>query len=204
MCTASSHVAPRSPPGQKKGGAAALKFEAEATAHLQRTNVPVTNDSPKFGGDDAATQLLAVLSPSGFVDSTEVRHALAHFDNNICLLLKSGTLHRHKGPCHHVIRATARLAQLIDSMCFAEVPLHHPLDAPAQQQQQQQHSAKGEDWRFSVYTCCPAGPDGASRPGAARHQLLRRGRRAGGRHGRRRGPQRQPLHSGGCSGELGP
>ena len=65
------------PPGQKKGGAAALKFEAEATAHLQRTNVPVTNDSPKFGGDDAATQLLAVLSPSGFLDSTEVRDTTA-------------------------------------------------------------------------------------------------------------------------------
>jgi hypothetical protein len=34
--------------------------------------VPVTNDAPKFGPEDAATQLLAVLSSDGFVDSTEV------------------------------------------------------------------------------------------------------------------------------------
>lgn len=47
-------------------------FEAEATAHLKRSGVPVTDDSPKFGAEDVQTELLAILSSDGFVDSTEV------------------------------------------------------------------------------------------------------------------------------------
>ena len=37
----------RSRAAGKTGGAPTLKFEAEATAHLQRSGVPVTDDSPK-------------------------------------------------------------------------------------------------------------------------------------------------------------
>ena len=37
----------RSRAGGKAGTGPSLKFEAEATAHLQRTGVPVTDDSPK-------------------------------------------------------------------------------------------------------------------------------------------------------------
>ncbi len=55
----------------KKGGGGGLKFEAEATAHLQRSGVPVTDDKPKYRPEDAATRLLAILSESGFVQSTE-------------------------------------------------------------------------------------------------------------------------------------
>jgi len=58
--------------GQKKGGAAGLKFEAEATAHLQRSGVPLTDDSPKYSPNACATELLAILTSDGFVDSTEV------------------------------------------------------------------------------------------------------------------------------------
>jgi len=62
--------------GQKKGGAAGLKFEAEATAHLQRSGVPLTDDSPKYSPDACATELLAILTSDGFVDSTEVGFVL--------------------------------------------------------------------------------------------------------------------------------
>ena len=56
----------------KKGGGGGLKFEAEATAHLQNSGVPVTDDKPKYEQQDAATRLLAILSEGGFVQSTEV------------------------------------------------------------------------------------------------------------------------------------
>ena len=55
---------------QKKGGAAGLKFEAEATATLARTRVPLTDDSPKYGTADCSTTLLAILTKEGFVQST--------------------------------------------------------------------------------------------------------------------------------------
>mmetsp|Transcript_19360 Transcript_19360/g.58510 ORF Transcript_19360/g.58510 Transcript_19360/m.58510 type:complete len:958 (+) Transcript_19360:236-3109(+) len=58
--------------GQKKGGAGGLKFEAAETAHLQRADIPVTDDSPKFGSDDVTTTLLQILAADGtFPDSTE-------------------------------------------------------------------------------------------------------------------------------------
>lgn len=56
----------------KKGAATGLKFEAEATGHLQKTGVPVTDDQPKYQPQDAGSTLLAILSATGFVQSTEV------------------------------------------------------------------------------------------------------------------------------------
>ena len=56
----------------KKGGASGIKFEAEATGHLQKTHVPVTDDSSKYGQENTATTLLAILSDKGFVQSTQV------------------------------------------------------------------------------------------------------------------------------------
>ncbi len=59
--------------GQKKGGAGGLKFEAAETAHLQRAGVAATDDSPKFGGGDVTTTLLAILTADGsFPSTTEV------------------------------------------------------------------------------------------------------------------------------------
>ena len=66
---------PRSDAASKKGGGGGLKFEAEATAHLQRSGVPVTDDKPKYRQEDVATRLLAILSEGGFVQSTEARAA---------------------------------------------------------------------------------------------------------------------------------
>ena len=37
----------RSRAAGKTGTGPSLKFEAEATSHLQRSRVPITNDSPK-------------------------------------------------------------------------------------------------------------------------------------------------------------
>lgn len=72
MLQARQLILPSHTAGQKKGGAAGLKFEAEATAHLQRSGVPLTDDSPKYSPDACATELLAILTSDGFVDSTEV------------------------------------------------------------------------------------------------------------------------------------
>ncbi len=62
--------------GQKKGAASSLKFEAEATGHLQATGVPTTKDGPKYSALDVPTTLLAILSKDGFVQSTAVRPSL--------------------------------------------------------------------------------------------------------------------------------
>ena len=59
--------------GQKKGEGVALKFEAEATAFLQNSGVPTTDDSPKYIWEDAQTKLVAILTQSGFVNSLDVR-----------------------------------------------------------------------------------------------------------------------------------
>ncbi|KAK9823718.1 hypothetical protein WJX72_004867 [[Myrmecia] bisecta] len=56
--------------GGKQGGGTGLKFEAEATAHLQKMGAPVTDDSPKYRPGDVPTRLLAILSPTGFIEST--------------------------------------------------------------------------------------------------------------------------------------
>eukprot|EP00884_Botryococcus_braunii_P001847 jgi/Botrbrau1/11663/Bobra.168_2s0018.1 len=60
----------RSRAAGKKAGGATIKFEAEATAHLQRTGVPLTDDLPKYGEQDVETEVLAILSPTGFVTSS--------------------------------------------------------------------------------------------------------------------------------------
>ncbi|KAK9823998.1 hypothetical protein WJX72_006880 [[Myrmecia] bisecta] len=60
----------RSRAGGKQGGGTGLKFEAEATAHLQQMGAPVTDDSPKYRPADVPTCLLAILSPTGFIEST--------------------------------------------------------------------------------------------------------------------------------------
>ena len=56
--------------GQKKGTGAGLKFQAEETAWLANSGVPLTADGAKYGAEDAQTQLLAILSKNGFVQST--------------------------------------------------------------------------------------------------------------------------------------
>ena len=57
----------------KKCGGASLKFEAEATAHLASNGIALTRDAPKYATLDVGTQLVAILSKSGFVQSTAVR-----------------------------------------------------------------------------------------------------------------------------------
>ena len=53
------------------GGAPRLKFEAEATAHLADTGVPLTDDSPKYAPEPLAAKVVAILTASaGFVAST--------------------------------------------------------------------------------------------------------------------------------------
>lgn len=47
-----------------------MKFEAEATGWLQNHSIPLTNDLPKYEDDDLPATVLALLSTSGFVDST--------------------------------------------------------------------------------------------------------------------------------------
>jgi alanyl-tRNA synthetase len=47
----------RSRAAGKAGGGPALKFEAEATAHLQRSGVSVTDDSPKCGASPDCTDI---------------------------------------------------------------------------------------------------------------------------------------------------
>jgi alanyl-tRNA synthetase len=56
--------------GAKKGGGAALKFEAEATAWLASSGVPRTDDAPKYGAAHVETRVAAILTASGFVQST--------------------------------------------------------------------------------------------------------------------------------------
>ncbi|KXZ50323.1 hypothetical protein GPECTOR_17g962 [Gonium pectorale] len=57
--------------GGKKAAGAGIKFEAEATGWLQAKGVPLTNDAPKYGSSDASARVLAILTPGGFVTSTE-------------------------------------------------------------------------------------------------------------------------------------
>ena len=53
------------------GGAPRLKFEAEATAHLADTGVPLTDDSPKYAPQPLKAKVLAILTATaGFVAST--------------------------------------------------------------------------------------------------------------------------------------
>ncbi|CAL8468182.1 g7721 [Coccomyxa elongata] len=60
----------RSRAAGKAGGGPTLKFEAEATAHLANSGVPVTDDSPKYQPGSVQTKVRAILSSSGFVDSS--------------------------------------------------------------------------------------------------------------------------------------
>jgi hypothetical protein len=55
--------------------ATGLKFEAEATGWLQNHSIPLTDDAPKYGSSDVEATCLALLSPGGFVDSTEALEA---------------------------------------------------------------------------------------------------------------------------------
>lgn len=57
--------------GGKKAQAVKLKFEAEATGWLQAHGVPLTNDNPKYEEKDIKATILAILTESGFVDTTE-------------------------------------------------------------------------------------------------------------------------------------
>ncbi|KAK9796680.1 hypothetical protein WJX73_008232 [Symbiochloris irregularis] len=53
------------------GGAAGLKFEAEATAALQSKGVKRTDDSPKYEPVEVRTRVEAILSMEGFVGATD-------------------------------------------------------------------------------------------------------------------------------------
>lgn len=61
----------RSKAGGKKTGQQGLKFEAEATGWLQKSNVPLTNDAPKYGSSNVGAKVLALLTSAGFVDSVD-------------------------------------------------------------------------------------------------------------------------------------
>lgn len=56
--------------GAKKGGAAALKFEAEATAWLSSKNTPYTDDEYKYAEKVIDGTVQAILTKDGFVDNT--------------------------------------------------------------------------------------------------------------------------------------
>ncbi|DBB11178.1 hypothetical protein WJX82_002672 [Trebouxia sp. C0006] len=61
----------RSRAGAKSTAATSLKFQAEATAHLQNTGVGRTQDAPKYQDQDIESKVMAILSSSGFVNSSE-------------------------------------------------------------------------------------------------------------------------------------
>lgn len=61
----------RSRAGAKSTAASSLKFQAEATAHLQKSGVGRTQDSPKYQDTDIEAKVMAVLSSKGFVDSSK-------------------------------------------------------------------------------------------------------------------------------------
>ncbi|KAL3153432.1 hypothetical protein ABBQ38_011767 [Trebouxia sp. C0009 RCD-2024] len=61
----------RSRAGAKSTAASSLKFQAEATAHLQKSGVARTLDAPKYEDKAVEAKVMAILSSSGFVDSSE-------------------------------------------------------------------------------------------------------------------------------------
>ncbi|KAL0043139.1 hypothetical protein WJX79_010270 [Trebouxia sp. C0005] len=61
----------RSRAGAKSTAATSLKFQAEATAHLQNTGVGRTQDAPKYQDKDIESKVMAILSSTGFVNSSE-------------------------------------------------------------------------------------------------------------------------------------
>lgn len=56
---------------QKKGAAAALKFQAEATAWLSSKGIDYTDDSFKYIQGDMECTVRAIMTKDGFVDSTK-------------------------------------------------------------------------------------------------------------------------------------
>mmetsp|Transcript_36663 Transcript_36663/g.81584 ORF Transcript_36663/g.81584 Transcript_36663/m.81584 type:complete len:1184 (-) Transcript_36663:438-3989(-) len=59
----------KSKAASKKTQQGGIKFEAEATGWLQNHHIPLTDDLPKYTQADVSAKLLAILTPSGFVDS---------------------------------------------------------------------------------------------------------------------------------------
>lgn len=55
----------------KKGGAATLKFEAEATAWLSSHTIAFTDDTYKYLKGDIDSTIQAIMTKDGFVDSTK-------------------------------------------------------------------------------------------------------------------------------------
>lgn len=47
--------------GAKSTAASSLKFQAEATAHLQKSGVPRTNDAPKYDDEDVQVSIADML-----------------------------------------------------------------------------------------------------------------------------------------------
>ncbi|KAL6760811.1 tRNA synthetases class II (A)-domain-containing protein [Haematococcus lacustris] len=61
----------RSKTAGKKAAGEGLKFQAEATGWLQKASIPLTDDSPKYEPQRLTTQVLAIMTPAGFVQSSE-------------------------------------------------------------------------------------------------------------------------------------
>ncbi|GAB4815439.1 hypothetical protein N2152v2_002485 [Parachlorella kessleri] len=99
--------------GQKKGGASALKFEAEATAYLQSSGVPLTDDKPKYEQEDVRSPVRAILSRGGFVQSTaEVGRGLAgRRPTSLTVLLLLLSQEAGEGPAGLVLERTSFYAE---------------------------------------------------------------------------------------------
>eukprot|EP00798_Chlamydomonas_sp_ICE-L_P016394 gene16394-22596_t len=83
-------VSPRA--ASKKTTHGALKFEAEATGWLQAKAIPLTNDEFKYSPADVEVTVLAILSPSGYVQSTS-----EHAEGPFGLVLDKTTFYAESG-----------------------------------------------------------------------------------------------------------
>ncbi|KAL4446750.1 hypothetical protein ABPG77_007994 [Micractinium sp. CCAP 211/92] len=79
--------------GAKKGAGSELKFEAEATAYLQNSGAPLTNDQPKYEQKDVETKVLAILTKDGFKQSS----AEAPEGGAVGLVLESTSFYAESG-----------------------------------------------------------------------------------------------------------
>jgi len=80
----------RSKAGGKKTGPSGIKFEAEATGHLQKQSVPLTDDSPKYGEVHAVSKVLAILTSSGYVESAGTGQAVGIVVGSTSLYAEQG------------------------------------------------------------------------------------------------------------------
>ncbi|KAG2485170.1 hypothetical protein HYH03_016060 [Edaphochlamys debaryana] len=103
--------------GGKKAAGVGIKFEAEATGYLQAKSVPLTNDGPKYGSADVSAKVLAILTPSGFVESSA---EAADADGPVGLVLDTTSFYAESGGQINdtgAIRSTDGSAALVVSEC---------------------------------------------------------------------------------------